>query len=405
VRKITYLSALILIFLVPWEDSISTLSVGSLARLMGFAVAGLWGATILIEGKFRKPHLFHMLALLFFLWNFVSVFWSLNIETTLQRIKTYSQMLLLILIYWEVFQKPDQLMAGLQSYIFGAYLLIGSTVYNFLTGNVAVEYEGRYSATGVNAVDLALFLMIGLPISMQLVFAASHNSRGTVLKILNLCYIPLAMFAILLTGSRTSLIAVIPFGIFMIGAQQIKLDKKILVFFLLLVSLMALVPFIPSNLIDRLGTIDDSIGAGDLGGRLDLWRETIAVLADRPLLGVGSGTIDSIIGSAVHNTFISVAADTGLIGLIFFLAMLGIVIYQAVHLPKGTAGLWIAIFMTWLVGVLSLSWDFKKLTWILLNFIIIEGSFSEQLKANVLASRPCKQRHRTSEFVSDPKVI
>lgn len=385
-RKITYLAALVLIFLVPWEDSISTLSIGSLARLMGFAVAGLWLATILVEGKFRKPHLFHALVLLFFLWNFLSVFWSLSLETTLQRIKTYSQMLLLILIYWEVFQKPEQLMAGLQAYIFGAYVLIGSTVYNFLSGNVAVEYEGRYSATGVNAVDLALFLMIGLPISMQLVFAARHNKLGAVLKILNLCYIPLAIFAILLTGSRTSLIAVIPFGVFLIGAGQIKFDKKILIFVTLLISLLVLFPFIPSNIIDRLGTIDDSIGAGDLGGRLDLWREAIVVLANHPVLGVGGGAIDEVIGSAVHNTFISVAADTGVIGFILFLAMLGVVVYQAVRLPKGTSGLWLAIFMTWFVGVLSLSWDFKKLTWLLLNFIIIEGSLVEQLR--VIAVSP-----------------
>jgi O-antigen ligase len=404
VRKITYLSALVLIFLVPWEDSISTLSVGSLARLMGFAVAGLWLATILVEGKFRKPHLFHILVLFFFLWNFLSLFWSLNVEVTLQRIKTYGQMLLLILIYWELFQRPEQLMAGLQAYIFGAYVLIGSTVYNFLSGNVAVEYEGRYSATGVNAVDLALFLMIGLPIAMQLVFAATHNRRGTILKLLNLCYIPLAIFAILLTGSRTSLIAVIPFGMFMVGAPQIKFDKKILIFALLLISLLILLPFIPTNIIERLGTIDDSIGAGDLGGRLDLWRQAVAVLAQHPILGVGGGAIDELIGSAVHNTFFSVAADTGVMGLILFLAMLGVVVYQILRLPQGTSGLWMAIFMTWVVGVLSLSWDFKKLTWLLLNFIIIEGSFCEQLKANIFLKRGSKDPHPSSEFLSDPKV-
>ena len=308
-------------------------------------------------------------------------------------------------IYWEVFQKPQELIAGLQAYIFGAYVLVGSTIYNYISGIVAVEYEGRYSATGVNAVDMTLILMIGLPIAMQLFFAASHDKRGTVLRIVNLMFIPLAIFAILLTGSRTSLIAIIPFGIFVIGAEQIKLDKKILVFFLLLISLMLLIPFVPSSVIDRLGTIGESISTGDLGGRLDLWREAIAVLADRPLLGVGSGAIDPIIGSAVHNTFISVAADTGAMGFILFLAILGIFVYHAVWLPKGTSGLWLAIFMTWLIGVLSLSWDVKKLTWILLNFIIIEGNVGEQLKTGMLAARQGNRSHSTREIISDPKVI
>ncbi|WP_345322315.1 hypothetical protein, partial [Candidatus Villigracilis proximus] len=33
-------------------------------------------------------------------------------------------------------------------------------------------------------------------------------------------------------------------------------------------------------------------------------------------------------------------------------------------------------FLTWVIGVCSLSWEFRKLTWIFLNFIIIEGSFT-----------------------------
>ena len=145
---------------------------------MGLVVAVFWVATMLLEGRFRKPHLFHVLVLLFFLWNFVSVFWSPDTESTIQRIKTYSQIFLLMLIFWEVFQKPENLRTGLQAYIFGAYVLITSTIYNYIKGNVAVAYEGRYSATGVNAVDLALILMMGLPIAMQLFFTAKQNKQG-----------------------------------------------------------------------------------------------------------------------------------------------------------------------------------------------------------------------------------
>src|SRR5512146_2970785 len=97
-RRITYWLALILVFIIPWEDSISIPALGSIARLIGFVVAAFWAATMLLEGRFRKPHLFHVLALLFFLWNFLSIFWSLDTESTIQRIKTYSQVFLLLLI-------------------------------------------------------------------------------------------------------------------------------------------------------------------------------------------------------------------------------------------------------------------------------------------------------------------
>lgn len=295
-------------------------------------------------------------------------------ENTIQRIKTYSQVFLLMLIYWEVFQKSENLMAGLQAYIYGSYALIVSTICNYINGNIAVSYEERYSATGINANELTLVLIIGLPIAMQLFFTAGPSQKGTILKLINLAYVPLAIYSIVLTGSRTSLIAIIPFGLFMVGTQQNKLDRKILVFVIFLVSSLLLFPFIPQSVINRLGTIGNSIGEGDLGGRLNLWREGIAVLAQHPLLGIGSGAMISSIGSAVHNTFISIAAETGLIGLILFFSILGIVVYQVLRLPKGTSGLWLAIFAIWVIGVLSLTWEFRKLTWIILSFVIIEGN-------------------------------
>jgi len=380
VRRITYWLAVSLIFIVPWEDSVSVTILGSMAKLVGIIVAVFWLATMLVEGRFRKPHIFHVLVLLFFLWNFVSVFWSPDIEGTVQRIITYSQIFLLMLIIWEFFQKPEDLITGLQAFVFGTYILIASTIFNYLRGNVAVAYEGRYSATGVNAVDLALILMIGLPISMQLFFVYGQNIMGTVMKIVNLIYIPLAIFAILLTGSRTSLIAVIPFVIYLIGTQQIKFDRKIAVLGILFIVVLAMLPFIPQAITSRLGTLGASIEAGDLGGRVELWRQALLIFSKHPILGLGSGTLGSVIGSAAHNTLISVVTETGFIGFTLFLGILVTVLFQAVNVPNHNSGLWVAVFLTWVIGVSSLSWEFRKLTWLLLNFIVIEGSFTyEQL--------------------------
>jgi O-antigen ligase len=379
-RKIAYLLSILLIFIIPWEDSISVSTLGSIAKLIGLVVAIFWMATILLEGRFRKPRLFHVLVLFFFLWNFVSIFWSTDTESTLQRIKTYSQIFLLLLIFWEFFRKPEDLMAGLQAYVFGTYVLIASSIYNYIQGNAAVVYEGRYSATGVNAVDLALILMMGLPAAMQLFFVARPGKVGTLLKLINLAYIPLAIFSIVLTGSRTSLIAVIPFGVYLVVTQQIKFDRKILVFGILLLALLMLYPFIPQSVTARLSTLGASIESADLGGRVDLWWKAILVLSQHPLTGSGGGTLDSAIGSAAHNTFVSIAAETGFIGLVLFLTILAVVFFQATNIPNGNAGLWVAIFLTWAIGVCSLSWEFRKLTWLLLNFIVIEGSFTyEQL--------------------------
>lgn len=382
-RKLTYIMALVLIFTLPWEDSTSIPGMGSPVRLMGIVVAGLWLATIVIEGKFRKPHLFHALVLLFFLWNVVTVFWSSDVGSSIQRIETYGQIFLLLLIYWDLFQNPEDLIPGLQAYVLGAYVLIGSTIYNYAAGNIAVQYEGRYSASGVNANDVALMLILGLPIvlpiAMQLFFVKSKNIKGTILRAINLLYIPLSIFAIVLTGSRTSIIAIIPFCIFLIGTQRIKIGQKVLALAMLLVCLFALFPFVPHSVIERIGTVGNSISEADLGGRVTMWRLSIAVLAQHPIFGVGSGAVDRIIGGAVHNTFISVVTETGFIGFVLFLLTLGMVVYKMVVLPRGISPLWVTIFLTWAIGAFSLSWEFRKVTWIILIFIIIQSSFQEQV--------------------------
>lgn len=401
-----------MIFCIPWEDSISTSSLGSPARLMGIVVAGLWLATIVVEGRFRKPQLFHALVCLFFLWNVVTVFWSSDVENSIQRNKTYGQIFLLLLIYWDLFQKPEHLMAGLQAYVLGAYVLIGSTIYNYAAGNIAVQYEGRYSASGVNANDVALMLILGLSIvlliAMQLFFVASKNINGTVLQAINLLYIPLSIFTIVLTGSRTSIIAILPFCIFLIGTQRIKIGQKILAVVMLLVCLVALLPFVPHSVIERIGTVGSSISSADLGGRVTMWRLSIAVLAKHPIFGVGSGAVDRLIGGAVHNTFISVVTETGFIGFVLFLSILGVVFYKMVVLPKGISPLWLTIFLTWAIGVFSLSWEFRKVTWIILSYIIIQSSFEEQIterEGNVSLSGGAQRTFDTNESVSQPKLI
>ena len=127
-------------------------------------------------------------------------------------------------------------------------------------------------------------------------------------------------------------------------------------------------------MIARLGTTGSSIAGEDLGGRISIWHEAIAELAGHTLIGVGGGALPSLIGSAAHNTFISVATETGLIGFILFLAILEVATYQVIRLPLKQSAVWIALLMTWAIGALTLSWEFRKLTWILPNFLVIASS-------------------------------
>ena len=398
-RKITYWLTLVLIFIVPWEDSLSITAIGSLTRLTGLVVAGCWFLTILTEGRFRKPHLFHAFVLFFFLWNIVSYMWSIDIDRTFERIKTYLQIFLLMLIIWELFKEPADLIAGLQAYILGAYVCIASSIGNYLSGTIAENYEVRYSATGVNAVDLSLLLLLGIPLAWHL-FLLANRKKNRILKIINFAYIPFAIFTVLLTASRTSLFAVVPAIIFILWPKRFNIGRFILISIFLGVSIMIIRVILPAGIIERLATTSTSISSADFGGRVNLWKEAITLFIGHPLVGSGAGILFTTIGSEAHQTFLSILAETGLIGFLLFTCILAIVINQAAGLPKGYSGLWFSVFFIWVIGVLSLTWEAMKPTWLFMSFVIIEAAaLHDQFRSENLKSKAPETKKANSSPV------
>lgn len=381
-RTVAFWLALILIFMIPWENSVTIANLGTLVRVTGLFVSAFWVLTVLVTGRFRKPHPFHLAAFLFVLWNIVSIFWSLGNDETVQRAKTYFQLAGMVWLLWDLFTTSATLRAGAQAYILGAYVSIGSTLLNYLAGNEAYAFSGgRYAGSNLNAGDLALILALGLPMAWHLAVSAGTGKRSYVLKLVNYAYIPLSLFAILLTASRMALFAVVPALVFIIGSfSQLKLSSRILALAALTGSLLVLQSHIPQSSIDRLATTSSSIAAADLGGRMALWRAGITAFSQHPLLGVGSGAFRTVneFGGAVHNTFLSVLAELGIIGFALFVIILVIVVYQALHQPKRYSRLWLAVLAVWAIGVSAQTWEFTKQTWLFLGLVVISANVISQ---------------------------
>lgn len=86
-----------------------------------------------------------------------------------------------------------------------------------------------------------------------------------------------------------------------------------------------------------------------LKGRLTIWRTTLRMFADAPIFGIGIGRVFEAypdysartggfgagLSLSAHNTFINVAAETGLAGLGVWLALLGVVLATALARGPG----------------------------------------------------------------------
>jgi O-antigen ligase len=382
VRTIAFWFAQILIFMIPWEDSVTLGSLGSLTRVVGLAVAVFWVLTVLAEGRFRKPCFFHVALFLFFLWNVVSAFWSMGIDQTQLRIKTYAQLCVMVLMLWDLYRTSAHLKAGLQAYVLGAWVCIISTTLNYLAGQEAFLYsEGRYSATGINANDLAIILMLGVPAAWYL--ASSPGGRDGTLhrisRLANYAYVPAAFFAAALTARRTGLFAAVPAILYIIGtATRLKLGARIVILGALIAATLSLLPHIPQSSTGRLETAMTSLSVADLGGRAALWRTAIEAFSTHPLLGVGSGAFPATnrFGAVAHNSFLSVLAESGIVGFSLFALVLAIVVHQATHLTREYSRLWFAALLVWAIGASALTWEHRKPTWLFLSFVVITAGFS-----------------------------
>ena len=375
-RKLAFWLSLALVFVVPWENIISVAALGTLGKAIGLLVGVFWVATIVLTGQLRKPQLFHWAVLLFILWNGLTIFWSVGLGYTEMSFKTYLQLGVLVYIFWDLYRTPDALNAGLQAYVLGAYVSLGSLLYKYLISGGAV-YTERLSADNFNANDLGLILALGLPMAWHLAVFVSHNKMGFWLKVINLAYIPLALLGIILTASRSSLGATFPTFIYMLSSlTRLKLPVRMVIFATLGSSLFLLQSLAPQAAAERLAGTGAEITSGDLNGRLAIWQDGVDLFLAHPIFGVGSGAFERAAetGRPAHNFVLTLLAEIGLVGFGLFALLFVIALYKSYQQPQPMSRLWLAILLAWVIGVLTHNWEHRKQTWLLLSLSVASAS-------------------------------
>ncbi len=377
-RTITYWLSLSMIFIIPWENIIEVEGVGTLSRAAGLVLAASWVAAVVSTGRLRKPRPIHLVLFLFVLWNGVSIFWSLDIDKTLERTMTYVQLTFFFLVLWDIYTTPAAVRAALQSYVLGAYVGIIGVGANYAAG--IEESSRRFSATGFGSNELAFHLALGIPVAWYLIVSTSDDYSRKIrlaLNLLNYAYIPAAVWAISLTGSRAGTLAIVPVLFFMLASLgRTTLPIRFLFFAVLIASLYALPSLVPQASVQRVLATGTQIAGGDKL-RIDIWREGISIFSAHPFVGVGSGAFKAAAietNKTPHNVALSLLAELGIIGFSLFAIILAIVVYHAIYQPKLSSGLWITILIIWLVINTTHTMEYRKVTWLFWGLIISSAS-------------------------------
>ena len=398
-RKLAYLVSLPYVLVLNGTMAELPGIFGSLIRLFGMPLMALWLVSLFSSGRVRKPPLYLWLFLCFVLWSGLTAFWSVDVASTSALLYKYLLLFGMALILWDLYRSREDVNDGLQAFILGGYLAVGGIIVNFLHGNAMFASEGRFTAGGFHPDDIALILALGIPIAWHLATSpeGAGRFRGPAFRILNYVYPFAAAFCIVLTGTRGGFLASVPGFLYIVWSF-----RRASPFFRvsLLACLVGVVLALPKlglqTEIERLGTAVTGVSGGSaasdpdsLNGRAQLWQAGWQVFSQNPFIGIGSGAFGAATisytslrndeGGALiaHNTFVSVLTETGLIGLVLFLSVLGVVARSIFLQPKPQRDLWLAAFAVWLIGVSSLSFEFRAQTWLLFTFIVVSAHCTE----------------------------
>lgn len=186
--------------------------------------------------------------------------------------------------------------------------------------------------------QMAGFLLFLSPLLLSLIF----YFKRTFHKFLVLLMFVISLFAIIVTYSRggwlSLLVGLIFFGLVLLRTFKANLRPIILVsvVFLVLLAILSNAPPVKKRINDlRADLSSQKTASGSL--RVTVWKNSLAMIKGSPYSGVGPGAFGSayyeyqqdpwLYARNAHNYFLELGAETGITGLIFFIALLAVVAF------------------------------------------------------------------------------
>jgi O-antigen ligase len=392
-----------LVFSVPWEQAFVAFNISSLSRLIGVAAIGMGLFTVAASGHVRRPGVIVWVSVAFTCLCLLSLLWSISPASTAGRAFTHLQLLAMVWLVRELARSLDQQQSLMLAYVLGVYISVADLLRRFIVGE---QIGGRYTGSNLDANDLGLTLALGIPMAWYL-----YLNRTRSVRYLGAIYIPLAVLAILLTASRGAFLSmivalsIIPFTV------RWRSFRSMVLCAVLLAAIGLAASVVPQSTWDRLSTIGGQIaGGGTMSKRTVIWGAGVEVFRNSPLLGIGAGAYDDavqpLIGLRIvaHNVYLAVLTEQGIIGFTVFIALLascGVVIYR---LPQQERKVWAVIGLTWSLGVMSLSWEYRKTTWLLIGLVAAQAVVVSA-REHVSKSRRSRIGSARIEPVYSPSVV
>lgn len=355
---------------VPLLNVVMLPGIGTLSRATGllFALAGL--GVLLVQGRRRAWQDAHLVALFLLGWTALSQVWSTTPLATSDTIQTAAQLVAMYLLVWEFAPERRHVDGMFRAYVGGATIAAIALL-------VTAANEGgdlsRYTVGEAHPNDLGFVIALAIPMAWSL---ATRTHRPVVATLYR-TFPVLALLATSFTGSRSSLLLCgVALSIVPTTFGRLTVRARLATLLVLLVAGGAALQAAPDRPVERLGTIADEADGGDFSGRTGLWSDTLRIIARDPVYGVGAGGARFALldeGGAekgVHNTYLSVAAELGVVGLLAWLLLLAMSFLPGVRGAGSEALLVRVLAATLVLGLVPRHWEYDKATWLVLALAV-----------------------------------
>ena len=365
----------LLVFSLPLEKSVVVFEIGSVSRTVGLAAFAVTLALAVRTRRVRRPNAVFLAALAYVAWCVSTVAWSVSRPASIARAATMAQLLGMLWVVWECCRTRRAQTWLLRAYVAGASAAALLTVARYALRQQT--YYHRYAAPGFDPNDMGVTLALAIPMCLHM----ASSSRGRAAWAVRLAA-ALIMAALLLTGSRTALVAAcVAFLYSALTWRAAVPAQRATSAALALLLILGAVRLAPQASRQRLATLPAEALTGTFHDRTKIWKTGLKLLKRNWAQGVGVSAFPEAakpwLGTSrvpgmpftAHDTFLSVAVETGVPGALLFGLLLATAALFAWMLGLSERALWFTVLAVWVAGVSTLTWEQRKPTWLIFGLI------------------------------------
>ena len=338
------------------------------------------------------------LLIIYYIYNLASSFWSLNPSNPIIESQRVGLGIILILIFSSILKIEKKYISFLKSYLLFSVVLILFISYDLITLETR-SFNGLYEINSffIHKNILASFLFLSLCVTSLSILKLNHKW-----KIISIVITILLFIILILLFNRTCYIALCISAFTFLMFQTRKRKNIILITILFLIGLASFYSYKTIRTVEQSSTL---ISANSFDERIKIWENTIEIIKEKPIFGIGSGNwqynflkysvskIDKIVNNNTtfqkpHNDYLWILSELGIVGFILFLLILFFIFKPTLKPILKEHNIELSILLSFLIGLSVISFfSFPKeriahicLTAILISVVLIRTKSTFQYK-------------------------